>query len=946
MHKIHPVIAIGIGPQAQQTIRGYVECVRIRQGHIPALLPVVLGFVPSDAPFRRESDTIQHLTLSSPMFVGEEWPNWFPSEFADLPIGEKKQTRAWLRAAMLQQADELQEFLLESIPHLSSFAAVEEMNQAGVTLAGDSEIRVYVIADLSDQLGSSIFVDIAYLTYYVCRQLGLHPTTTGLLFLPSATSPAPAEEAMAYAALKELEHYFETNRYNGEFAPDWALAEEIPPFQDGCYLLDNVNELGYTLEDADQQTSAVSEWLCAMSLLDMQDSIREQQDRRYLRATLRGKSRAYESFGLTIRYIPQVPLMDWLTARLGSTAIERMLNAPINGDPQRDADAFIARTGLGVDTVTVRLHQQVMQQSVESALAPLGATPLGQIEAQARQALQVIRERRLPVMDRELTEASQSIQHEMHRAIYDEVRAILKDRVLGGIAAAQRFLELLREQVSGLQEEAEDLAKRHRAELKQSLSTISRTHYTLRSVMMSIPPWPITALSAVFLLVLPVIYVLQVISQVIRPLDETWASASLGILGVGILGVMGFVAQRVIRQRRLVADQHKGMIRERFELESKPLFTRAIRAVYGATHEAIDQAERDVEPLVSELNAVSSHFELRAKQNAYQLRQLARPGPFRSSAGDEQIQQLFATISTEVDRFIEASIHEIGSLADWYARGSDSDAPLSASLSNELSDAASKYLEHHLDRLNVLDIMTQNTSAADLQQNLQRMFESARPLWNYDPRILRRAKTQRMTLVGADTESPGWAKMVGPLSRVRPDTIAFDTRDPFTMVVLCVHRGLPLFALRRMNEYRAHYAEMIWHSRLPLHTTHEFSLAEDLVPVQRRLRKLSVPTLFAVGLALGSIGRDASGRHLAPRPRDQSIRLSTQKERSVALLSMDAPACRELERQFGILLKAKGRRAVSTILDEYMTVMPNLADWEVQGIVQFSRAFRLDQENH
>ena len=159
------------------------------------------------------------------------------------------------------------------------------------------------------------------------------------------------------------------------------------------------------------------------------------------------------------------------------------------------------------------------------------------------------------------------------------------------------------------------------------------------------------------------------------------------------------------------------------------------------------------------------------------------------------------------------------------------------------------------------------------------------------------------------------------------------------MVVMRVHRGLPLFALRRLNEYRAHYAEMLWHSRLPLHTTASMTLLEDLVPIRRSIR-LPPSAVFGAGLALGSISRDASGRYIAPRPRDQSFRLSTQKERSVALLGMDAAACRELGRQLGQIVKTKGRHAVRTILDEYVAVMPDLADWEVQGILAFSKTLR------
>jgi hypothetical protein len=943
MHKIRPVIVIGIGPQAEQSIQSYMDNVHIRQGAVPAVLPVVLGFSPASAPFRQQVKGFQQLTLSSPLFVEEdEWPTWFPAEFTELPLAEKKRTRAWLRAAMLQHADDLQEFLLESIPQLSSFASVEELGDAGLALSGDSEIRVYVVADLSDQLGSSVFVDVAYLTYYVCRQLGLHPTTTGLLFLPSATSPAPAEEAMAYAALKELEHYFQTRKYNGPFAPDWAVREELAPFQEGCYLIDNVNELGYTLESPDQQVTAVGEWLYAMSLLDLQGSIREHHHRKYINATLRGMSRAYESFGMALRYVPQVPLLDWTSAKLCTAAIDRLLNAPINGNPQRDVAAFNARVGLSVETLEGQLHQRVIDQPIDDTLAPLGKTPIGQVEAHARQVLQTIREHQLPTLDLNLHKASESIQTEVRHEIHNEVRAILQDRTMGGIPSAQRFLELIQEQVEGLQKEVDDMSSHHRVELKQSLATISRAHYTLRSVMMSIPPWPLLVLSVGALLVLPLTYILQLVTRVVYSLNTGLGNTAIAVLVLGLLAVVGFIAQRLVRQRRLVADQHKNMIRQRFELESRPLFSKAIKAIYVAAQEATEEAAAALEPLVAQLDTVQSHFNLQTRQSALQLRELARPSPFRSFVGEAQAERFFAQVSNKVDPFIEHAVEETGSVAEWHDRALENAPEFSAWLSDELEKTSAQYLQPYMQEISVMQVMPNGTSPQHLQQQLERMFESARPLWNYDPRVLRRAKTEQMTFIGADTDGSGWAEMVGPISKVDPDILPLDTRDPFTMVVMRIHRGMPLFALRRLKEYRAHYAEMLWHSRLPLHTTADMTLLEDLVPIRRSI-KLPTPSIFGAGLALGSISRDASGRYIAPRPRGQSFRLGTQKERSVALLSMDAASCRELGRQLAQIIKTKGRHAVRTILDEYVTVMPDLADWEVQGILAFGNALRLGE---
>jgi hypothetical protein len=447
-------------------------------------------------------------------------------------------------------------------------------------------------------------------------------------------------------------------------------------------------------------------------------------------------------------------------------------------------------------------------------------------------------------------------------------------------------------------------------------------------------------LSVVLFIVLPFVYELQLIDNVIRAADQTWGLAALAILLAGILGVMGFIAFRFWRQKRLVSDQHKHMIRERFELEGKPLLTRAIRRVYSDTQDAIEEAEQELERLVSQLQTVASLFGRQASRNMGDLAELAAPGPFRSVVAPDQAEQFFSRSVPNGDRFVKTVTEQLGTIVDWQEQCASLEQSLSSWLSDQLSQVGSQYLRQHLRQLNVLDSLGYDATQPNLYQDLQQMFESARPLWNYDPRVLRRAKTQRMTLLGVDTEGPAWANAVGPLSKAHPEVIPINTADPSTMVVLRIHRGLPLFALRRIGEYRAHYAEMLWHSKLPVHTMRTFALTDDLIPVRNRL-KLPAVTLFAVGLALGTIGRDSSGRYIAPRAREQAIRLSAHKERSVGLLSISMTARREVQRQLDMLLAKKGKRAIRTILDEYMTVMPDLEDWEVKSILDFAKVYSL-----
>jgi hypothetical protein len=155
---------------------------------------------------------------------------------------------------------------------------------------------------------------------------------------------------------------------------------------------------------------------------------------------------------------------------------------------------------------------------------------------------------------------------------------------------------------------------------------------------------------------------------------------------------------------------------------------------------------------------------------------------------------------------------------------------------------------------------------------------------------------------------------------------------------------MPLFALRRLREYRTHYAAMLQHSKLPIHITHELALAKDLLTTQPR-KQLAPATLFATGLALSLVGQDPDGRYIAPRARDASVRLSVNKVRAVALLGMYGTACKELQTRLDALISSKGLAAIHSILDEYTAVVPDLEDWEVKRILDFCRTYRLEAEN-
>ena len=934
MLRIRPVVLIGVGAQAQKTVQDFVRLVRQRQGYVPALLPVIVQYAPHSPAHAQDRDQIHVLSLSDPVFEGSDpWPTWFPPEQKGLTDMERARTRAWMHAALLQRADDLQEFLLERVPQLLSFDTVEALRSKDLALERDSRIEIYVIADLSDHLASGILIDLAHLTAHVCRQLGRQAGVTGLLFLPNSTSPAPAEEAVAYAALKELEHYTRGHPYNGGIEIAKELSQSHVPFDNGCYLLDDVNEAGYTLRDPGQLLAAACEYLYAMIFQNLATAVRDQSQRRYRTATLRGKARSYESFGVASRYIPRRLLARWTEARLGGRVLESVLHGESGVDAAQKASNFVERIGLDIQTLENTLRKTDVSARIGQSLESLRRVTVGQIEARARQVLHAIRQQHLPVLDHEVGQISQTLQQEHQAALLDELETSLQDLPTGGVELQRRFLQELRVQVGQLGDQLQDRIQQQQRELARSLGTVSETYYALRNVAMGTPPWPAALLSVTAVLLLPLLYISAFLAQRLYLDAPAALLAALGILGLGTVGVSGFVISRLLRQRRMLCERHIAMVRQRAILESRPAVHREIGALYDAILQVVAQADSEFAALAGHLEDAQARCQAKEAEQLRVLLERTRPGPFRSVIDQEMAEAFYLRAVPNLERTTAILLQQGGPLSRWLARSTELGDSFAPWIDEQIAGLCALHLDKTVQRFTISEALTHRQD--DVQRLAQALIESAQPMWNYDPRFLRRAVTQRLTFVSVDADSPAWTDVARSLAKVCPNAVVHNTDDSSTLTILNIHLGVPLFALRRIGQYRSHYAEMLWRGKLPIHTTGKLTLAGDLIPM-RRIRT-QAHTLFAVGLALGVVQREESGRYVAPRGDGKTIRLSAQKERSAALMGMDAATCLEVERRVQHVLAKEGGEALRDRLNEYASTAPDLTDWEIAQIARFGR---------
>jgi hypothetical protein len=101
--------------------------------------------------------------------------------------------------------------------------------------------RVYVVAHLAGGTGSGLFIDLAYLTRDLLRQMGHNnPEIVGLLVVPAGNSRGdkPAALCNTFAALTELKHFSAPGvTFQADYGdPEGIVSDSQPPFSQ-CYLL-------------------------------------------------------------------------------------------------------------------------------------------------------------------------------------------------------------------------------------------------------------------------------------------------------------------------------------------------------------------------------------------------------------------------------------------------------------------------------------------------------------------------------------------------------------------------------------------------------------------------------------------------------------------------------------------------------------------------------------
>lgn len=120
------------------------------------------------------------------------------------------------------------------------------LDRHGMEVEGSNRFNVYIVCSIAGGTGSGTFLDMAFLVKDMFA--GQPVTSVGFLVLPRLFgTEVPRVFANSYAALKELEYYSYEHSFNVEW-PDRMQRDIAPPVFNYCYLIDNMNMSGKTVD--------------------------------------------------------------------------------------------------------------------------------------------------------------------------------------------------------------------------------------------------------------------------------------------------------------------------------------------------------------------------------------------------------------------------------------------------------------------------------------------------------------------------------------------------------------------------------------------------------------------------------------------------------------------------------------------------------------------------
>lgn len=858
-------------------------------------------------------------------------------------------TRGAARAAWHLNLPSLYPFLAAHLNEMGSVSTRDIMAAKGFDVSTDrAEAALILISDVSDLTGSALLLDVAYVFHHLFQATNLHIASTAVLFLPPLTRSDPIAEARAYATLKEINAYMGDHIsgrrpyrcvYGPPQSPFISVEFDTPVFNRGCYLIDTRNEKTLTLRDEREAARLVGEWLLHTLLTPLKGHIDSFGASEGATPWVQGQLAAYNSPGFAAYTLPIDNLISWSACRLGEAIIsEQLLKPELFASVSDRLNTLITATHLRPDDLmsdALRRDRDGRLIRLQSDLiARLKTVPRDQITGSVQTAVNIISKDTLPLLRKQIEANARRVAQEVEEAIDQEVTTILRTRPVGGISLATQLAGRVRDDAGRF---LQSLARREAALLarnQQQINFLARQGPLLKNAIASIPSAPVTAISIVAGFLAPLILTSTWLWQM---LQFGAPALRLGVIAgawiVAFAGALYALWQGTFGIER-IRDQYVSYLQNRFETELSLMLAQTARSLYA---DVISIAERRLSQL--------ERFSGMLHQLAREYRQRAEQTPLtgnidfslqRSVLTEASVEALYRRYAGRNDNEAHAYalVEKIGALDRWLEWRSE-----------EVNLSILEYGASVFAPMNELHVEALAREQPNLERVTRELNDWAAPLCPFNVyHAGQMPVSSAQTFIGLEASDQSELREL--FERVNPTAIFESTGNRFAITLTSVRRGMPLFGLLRLSDFRRSYFDALRRRVEPLHLDDEMALTPDLNAMSSAelgYAQIDPGSVFAIGLAFGLITRDSSGPDSVYVARDDDgneiARLAPERLESAVLLGADDKLLARLDGLIQERLASKNAGELARDLTSYLQ-RADISAWERRRVEAYIAMLR------
>lgn len=865
----------------------------------------------------------------SPARYHEMFP-WLPDELS----GSEEEwwvTRAAVKLALHLNYRNVVDFLSHHFNLLGGVDVATTMADKGFDVLSDrNEATMIVVGGLGEVTGSALLLDITYMLQYIYRRAGLQIASTALCFMPPTVPQDENAEAIAYATLKEVNDAMEKQSYSTHFR---SLQDTFnnAPFNHGCYLLEMNTEKQARLRNIQETIDLSAEWLFRVLLSPLKGYIDQFVTGQGLVQHIQNQPAVFSSLGMASFLLPVDDLIEWCANKLGAEILQgQVLRAETFDKVQDRLVTFynqkqlkpddLRRKKLGVGKTGQEMERE---EGVQEQIQRLQQVPYDQMLARFQGTLQTIKNK-LPSLGVQVQQNGKRVLQEFREGLRNEINEIMRAFPAGGLSLATQFTDQLQIEFNRFSQtlrRREEAVRAKNGFLSQKLKNYG---LTLENAVKGIPgmlPLGISILGLVILIVMTAIWL--------------WPQPGESMVGlIYLLVVVLFTGLGIfyaVTQTIKAVSEARNNYMEELKLRWRNEISLML----------IHEASTLYPDLVQEAN--TQNRELRAFGD--EMHALAR-GLVSNLSTEHMVGDLGFPLQKSVlnDEIIEKVYHRhlgVGGSEAQLTNLLKVLGPPDTWRKKDPGIIAMKIIEfgrgqfQPLQRLTAEEIFwEQFTEISKAEIRIRILRDLAFPLWLYDTWPLGQ-DTPPLADTYLALYQPDTSKLVPRFRGIEPEIKIQGLNELHGVFVMTVRRGLPLFALNRMEQFRTHYLNWIMSELPPIHLDDDSALVRDLMDTSSKDDTYDAAVAFSLGEALGMVAKDADG-NFTVRTQKSTKKLTKSPVSSQILLGLDVEFLKALTREINEQVDQAGAIAMSDKLEAYLVNdQTKIPSWERRRVENF-----------